>query len=288
MYDHTVEAYPKILYGPENANVHYYGGTPYYNLNQNASEYYKGHENILAFYATHDWDITPKWNVYYGVRFEYQRLEGKNAAVRNADGKYIGRFANYHLGGTAVPNTDSQGNVYYTLGDAGAAGGVKIAPTPFSYNWLNMAFTAAVTYKVTGQFGFTGDFTYNTQRPNMMNFAPAEMPKVDKITIPLGRAGIYYNTDRISLTSLFSYIGKTNNNSTLNLINPNNSDEIKASALSYDIKTIGWTTDAVIKPFKGFDFHFFSHTRYRNTRSMRQALHSATERSPASTPRGIS
>ena len=51
---------------------------------------------------------------------------------------------------------------------------------------------------MTKQFGFTADFTYNTQRPNMSNFAPAEMPNVDKITIPLGRAGIYFNNDWIS------------------------------------------------------------------------------------------
>ena len=29
-----------------------------------------------------------------------------------------------------------------------------------------------------------------------------------------------------------------------------------SAPLSYDIQTIGWTTDAVIKPFKGFNFHF--------------------------------
>ena len=155
----------------------------------------------------------------------------------DAEGNPVGRFAGYHIG-------------------AVAADGTKIAPRYFSYNWLNMAFTAAATYKMTKQFGFTADFTYNTQRPNMSNFAPAEMPNVDKITIPLGRAGIYFNNDWISLTSLFSYIAKTNNNSTLNLINPNNDKDIKAAALSYDIETIGWTTDAVVKPFKGFDFHF--------------------------------
>ena len=60
----------------------------------------------------------------------------------------------------------------------------------------------------------------------------------------------------MSLTSLFSYIAKSNNNSTLNLINPNNASDIKASALTYDIKTLGWTTDAVVKPFRGFEFHF--------------------------------
>ena len=206
MYDHTVSAYPEILYGPASSTNHYYGETPYYNLNQNASEYYKGHENKLALYATHDWDICDKWNVYYGARLEYQHLSGSNLAVYNDEGKPVGRFANYHIG-------------------ALAADGTVIAPRAYSYDWLNMAFTAAATYKMTKQFGFTADFTYNTQRPNLSN-------------------------------SLFSYIGKTNNNSTLNLINPNNSADIKASALSYDIETIGWTTDAVIKPFKGFAFHF--------------------------------
>lgn len=237
MYDQTVGEYPSLLYSANNADIHHYGNTPYYNLNQNASEYYKGHENKLALYATHDWDISRKWNVLYGARLEYQRLSGENLAVENAEGKAVGRFANYHIG-------------------AVAADGTLIAPRPFAYDWLNMAFTAAGTYKITRQFGLTADFTYNSQRPNLSNFAPAEMPNTDRITIPLGRGGIYYNNSWISLTSLFTYIAKTNNNSTLNLINPNNPSDIKAAPLSYDIQTIGWTTDAVVKPFKGFDLHF--------------------------------
>lgn len=236
MYDHTVEAMPRMLYGTPNDKTHYYGDTPYYNFNQNASEYYKGKENKLALYATHDWDITPKWHTYYGARLEWQHVEGQNAAVRNADGNYVGRFAGYHLGATAPDGT-------------------VIAPTPFKYDWLNMAFTAALTYKVNKNFGLTADFTYNTQRPKMNDFSPAEMPNTGRISIPLGRAGIYYNNKWVSLTSLVSYIGKTNNNSTLNLINPNDSHDVKASALTYDIQTIGWTTDAVLKPFKGFDLH---------------------------------
>ena len=167
---------------------------------------------------------------------EWQHVEGQNAAVRNADGNYVGRFAGYHLGATAPDGT-------------------VIAPTPFKYDWLNMAFTAALTYKVNKNFGLTADFTYNTQRPKMNDFSPAEMPNTGRISIPLGRAGIYYNNKWVSLTSLVSYIGKTNNNSTLNLINPNDSHDVKASALTYDIQTIGWTTDAVLKPFKGFDLH---------------------------------
>ena len=206
----------------------------FYDFNRNASEYYKGHENKLALYFTHDWDISPKWNVYYGARVEWQRLKGENAAVRNAAGEYVGRFADYYLG-TSAPD------------------GTRIAPTAMSYDWLNYDFSAALTYKVTRAFGLTGDFTYIVQHPTISTFAPATMPNTDKISVPLARAGVYYNNRWLSLTSLFSYISKTNNNSTLNL---QHNGEIKAAPLTYDIQTWGWTTDVVAHPFRGFDFHF--------------------------------
>ena len=206
----------------------------FYDFNKNASEYYKGHENKLALYATHDWDISPKVNVYYGMRLEWQSLKGENAAVKNANGEFVGRFANYHLGAVAPDGT-------------------VITPNKLSYDWFNYDFTVAATYKLNKHFGFTGDFTYIVQHPKFEAFSPATLPNTDKISVPLGRAGIYYNNSWISLTSLFSYISKTNNNSTLNL---QHGSEIMAAPLTYDVQTLGWTTDAVIRPFKGFNFHF--------------------------------
>lgn len=245
MYDQSVPmdgSYPVRLYNADYATYTdrtYAGNGYYYDFNKNASEYYKGHENKIALYFTHDWDITDKFNLYYGARLEYQALRGENAAVKNANGEYVGRFANYYLGATA-------------------SDGTKIAATPMSYDWLNYALTAAATYKLTKAFGFTGDFTYITQHPKIENFAPATLPNTDKISVPLGRAGIYYNNEWLSLTSLFSYISKTNNNSTLNLQHKTaaGQTEIMAAPLTYDIKTLGWTTDVVTHPFKGFDFHF--------------------------------
>lgn len=245
MYDQSVPmdgSYPVRLYNADYATYSgrtYAGSGCYYDFNKNASEYYKGHENKLALYFTHDWDITDKLNLYYGALLEYQALRGENAAVTNANGEYVGRFANYYLGATAPDGT-------------------KIAPTSMSYDWLNYALTAAVTYKLTKEFGFTGDFTYITQHPKIENFAPATLPNTDKISVPLGRAGIYYNNEWLSLTSLFSYISKTNNNSTLNLQHKTaaGQTEIMAAPLNYDIKTLGWTTDVVARPFKGFDLHF--------------------------------
>ena len=258
MYDQSVPtdgSYPVRLWNPAFANAtarSYAGNGYYYDFNKNASEYYKGHENKLAVYFTHDWDITDRLNLYYGARFEYQALRGNNAAVKNANGDYVGRFANYYLGATAVPVYDVDGNQ-----TGYAAGAVSIEPTPMSYDWFNYALSAAATYKLTNKFGFTGDFTYITQHPRIENFAPATLPNTDKISVPLGRAGIYFNNEWLSLTSLFSYISKTNNNSTLNLQHAvNGVNEILAAPLNYDIKTLGWTTDVVATPFKGFDLHF--------------------------------
>ena len=245
MYDQSVPTdggYPVRLYNADYqtyADRTYGENGYYYDFNKNASEYYKGHENKLAVYFTHDWNITDKFNLYYGARLEYQALRGDNAAGLNADGNYVGRFSNYYLGATAPDGT-------------------KIAPTPFSYDWLNYALTASATYKLNKEFGFTGDFTYITQHPKLENFAPATLPNTDKISVPLGRAGIYFNNSWLSLTSLFSYISKTNNNSTLNLQHKTaaGQTEIMAAPLTYDIQTLGWTTDVVAHPFKGFDLHF--------------------------------
>lgn len=206
----------------------------FYDFNKNASEYYKGHENKLALYLTHDWDITKKLNIYYGARIEWQSLNGENAAVKNSEGNFVGRFADYYLGAIAPDGT-------------------KIAPAKLKYNWVNYDLSVAATYKLSENFGFTGDFTYIVQHPRFESFAPATMPNTDKISVPLGRAGIYYNNSWLSLTSMFSYISKTNNNSTLNL---QHGSEIKAAPLTFDIQTWGWTTDAVMHPLKGFDFHF--------------------------------
>ena len=236
MYDQSVPSDGSYAVRLWDANQR---STIFYDYNKNASEYYVGHENKFAVYATHDWDILPVLNLYYGARLEWQTLSGRNAAVKNSAGDYVGRFTNYYIGATAPDGT-------------------RISPTRIDYHWFNYDLTAAVTYKLTKEFGFTGDFTYLVQHPKFEAFAPATLPNTDKISVPLGRAGIYFNNSWLSLTSLFSYISKTNNNSTLNLQHKlaSGQNEIMAAPLTYDIKTIGWTTDVVAHPLKGLDVHF--------------------------------
>lgn len=83
MYDQSVPADGSFALRVWDANQR---NSYFYDLNKNASEYYKGSENKLALYFTHDWDVTNKLNLYYGARLEWQKLKGENAAVKNAQG----------------------------------------------------------------------------------------------------------------------------------------------------------------------------------------------------------
>ena len=83
MYDQSVPADGSFALRVWDAN---WRNSYFYDLNKNASEYYKGSENKLALYFTHDWDVTNKLNLYYGARLEWQKLKGENAAVKNAQG----------------------------------------------------------------------------------------------------------------------------------------------------------------------------------------------------------
>lgn len=73
----------------------------------------------------------------------------------------------------------------------------------------------------------------------------------------LARFGVYYNNDWINVVSTLSYIRKTNYKARSQFTaNINGMDETQTSAINYDIATMGWTTDMVLTPFKGFQLHY--------------------------------
>ncbi|TWP24721.1 TonB-dependent receptor [Apibacter muscae] len=205
----------------------------YYDYNRNASEYYKGFENRLALYGTDNWAISDRFNLYYGLRLEYYKLKGKNLPYE--------RYTGFHLGDTHTYGPDQT---------------ETIQEQSFDFNWLNTVATVTANYVLMPHFGLTGEFTYNTQRPHIDNFAGFSNPSTKQIKVPMARVGIYLNNDWIQLTSMFTWIQKTNNYTRLNLINPANESEIVAKSLNFDIETLAWTTDLVTYPFKNFDLHF--------------------------------
>lgn len=226
----TANNYPTILYG--NYYNPFTGATSRsqtYDFNELSPEYTKGNENKLALYVTDTWQVTPKFKLLYGGRLEYYRM--------SADQISLGRYNGFYIGGTN-------------------AGGVTVEPAKVTKDKLNYAATIQGQYALTDKFGFLADATVATRFPRISDYAgtgPTE-EQYNRVTIPLIRGGVYFKNNWIDLTSMITYISKSNNIDQQNLTNPGTS-ESKTVLLIYDIHTLGWTTSAEIDPFKGFHLH---------------------------------
>lgn len=221
----TVKEYPDILTfkGSDGTMQKFYG------FNELSPEYTVGYENKLALYLTDNWQINPKLNFYFGGRLEYYRMSANQISHPRYSGFYIGDVA---------------------------ADGTTIAPALVVKDKLNYAATAQLTYNITKQFGLTADGTVATRFPRINEYAgtgPTE-EQYNRVTIPLVRGGFFYKNNWLDLTSMVTYIAKTNNIDQQNLTKPGTT-EGKTVLLIYDIQTLGWTTSAELDPFKGFHLH---------------------------------
>lgn len=228
-FDQTVCAYPRILsrqYTDSKGNVI---SDRFYGYNSGGAEYYEGYENKLAVYFTDEWQPNSKLNINYGARGEYYKVKGKNLPYQ--------RFDNFHIGATNGKET--------------------VEPKDFGGDYFNYAFMAKLSYNISKPLGVNADATYATKRPAIADYAGYENPSDKMVSIPLVRAGLFYKNSWIDITSMFTYIQKTNNYKRLNISNPKpGSTEIQAAAFNYDIQTLGWTTNMELDPFKGFHLHF--------------------------------
>lgn len=239
----TVEAYPRTLsqmYVNPLDPTQTARRTETFGYNELSPEYTKGSENKLAVYFTDEWKVTPKFKVFYGGRLEYYRM--------SADQISQSRFKGFHIGNFNTYTTDENGQIVATEHN--------IEPQKVTKNKLNYAATLQLTYNVTSQFGLTADATIATRFPRISEYAgtgPTE-EQYKRVTIPLIRGGIFYKNDWIDLSSMVTYISKSNNIDQQNLTKPGTS-EGKTVLLIYNIQTLGWTTSAEINPFKNFHMH---------------------------------
>ena len=228
----TATETPEILTRTEGT-----GSTKYRGFNELSPEYTKGYENKLALYFTDNWQVSPKFRLLYGGRLEYYRM--------SADQIPFARYAGFHIGDTHT-YTDSEGNTQT----------VTIAPHRVVKDKLNYAATVQATYNLTRQFGLTADATVATRFPKISDYAgtgPTEA-QYKRVSIPLLRGGVFFKNDWIDVTSMITYISKTNNIDQQNVTKPGTTQS-KTTLLIYNIQTLGWTTSAEIDPFKGFHLH---------------------------------
>lgn len=185
------------------------------------NEYHNGSENKTALFITDKWDASSVLTLNMGARFEYQNLSG-----------------NY------INQNDVVKNIPY----------LSNTKTKINHNWLNKAFMLSAIYKMTSKFGLLGDLSYNEQAGHLENYSAGNDPNLKKSKIPSAGFGLFYNHSLFNIVSKATYIKKDEYRSTVNFSSPTGND-VSREAVAYDIETIGWTTDIVANPFKGFNLH---------------------------------
>lgn len=218
---HTVEKDPVSLYKD---------GQISWNFNA-TSEYDYGKERKHALFATHEWAPSPAFKLYYGVRLELFYMS-VNAAFANHGNPANNRHAGFTLKdpGVTIDN-------YHAL---------KVNPSA----------TVNTVYRFTRHAGLAADYLFVRQNMRLEHFShgfPASLAPQD---VHLGRFGLTYDLPWLNLTSMVSYIYKTNNKSQTRFFKTVNSvNEVQTRLMIHDIATLGWTTDAVVKPTSRFNIH---------------------------------
>ncbi len=253
-YDQTVENNPSYLISTANPPAALDGSnagianSPYYLMNV-AGGYVKGDENRTALYATDDWQILDRFKLNYGFRIERYSVSGQNIATDSYPGFYLG-----------APSSPIPGETNL------------VQLQDFSKDWILPSASIALTYNFTRSFGLLADYSYASVGHNLQTWlgaGPSQQPAEDQIkatTVNYGRAGIFFNNSFVELVSALTFLNKPNNSSALtSKYTPlegdpgyGNADYDNANVSllqNYDIQTLGWTTDAMIHPFKGFDLH---------------------------------
>lgn len=196
-----------------------------------AMQYYNGTDNKMALVGTEKWTPNNRLSLNFGTRIEWQSVNGD----------------------------------WYTAADRKAAGTDWVSgnTTEVKKDWWNVSATASGMYKITNTFGVLADAYYIQQAGKLSSYAGADDPNIAKCEIPGYSAGVYFNHPMVSLVSKFTKIKRTNfkNNSTFNATWTDKDypgEKFSATTKqtsSYDVNTMGWTTDVLFTPFKGFNLH---------------------------------
>lgn len=208
-----------------------YNGVEYANLN-GSTEYDKGFENKLAAYVNDTWRISRNFRMGYGARVE----------LFNLGVDYIGdkRFGDFHIGANY---TDAEGNKK------------TVGVSHHTNTGLNYAVSVSPTYNITHNFGLTGEINFLRQYRHLEAYSDTSLPCYNNRPFILGRAGIFFNSSFVNLVSAFTYARRTNDYSRLTVMSENPNEDPVMVGASSGIETMGWTTDAMFTPFKGFTFH---------------------------------
>lgn len=231
----TTAYYHEVAANPRKLLIN--GATsPYSNFN-NGSEYDKGFENKLAAYVFDKWEPTHSFRLSYGARFEWSSVDVDDIA--NPRATWTGADGTQHY--FQIGGTDKDGKT--------------ITQVNHKQNGLNFAFAVAPKWNITDNFGLTAEGNFLRQFRHLEAYSGRTAPMFKSRDSFVGQAGVFYNSSWVNLVSALTYATRNNNVNNLYVTNPDNPTQTEMVANSFTIKTLGWTTDAMLNLFKGFQLH---------------------------------
>ena len=242
-FAYEVKADPKALL---------YNGDLFYVHNKGA-QYYEGRESRFAFFARDNWTIAPSFVLRTGLRLEYDAIRGTSANNINGSENNT-RIAGWNLTSPGVKTTS-----------------MKVD----NFNW---AASLVGLWRVSNPVTLELDAIGTQQHSEMWQYGEAQLPSKLPIRTFIFRGGVNYKRSWIDLQSLITYIRKENNYYSSLWSHELTKDaggfpagyvETLFVPSTYSMDALGWTTDIVLTPFKGFSFHgllILRAPRYRNYR----------------------
>lgn len=227
-----------------------YQGEMYY-VNNTSAQYVDGSQSRLALYVQDKWKLTPRLDLHMGLRAEYSGIRGEGA---------------HNLNGN-TNNTRTNGWSLKTPG---------VTITPFSKDMLNGAASLVGYYKLNPNWGLELNAIATLKHSELWQYREADLPSEKAQPNYLLRGGFNFKNSWIDMQSLLTYL--LQGNSYLSSMwthelthaaggYPAGYNETVYMGSLYDMEVLGWTTDMVLTPFKGFSFHglfTFRSPKYRN------------------------
>lgn len=224
---HEVKSDPKQLY---------FNGKDFYNYNT-AGEYYSGYEHKIATYAKDEWKMTKDVDLAAFVRVEYLNIHGESANNINGDTSN-NRYPGFNL---------TKGKI-----------------TTFKENYLNGSVGLDLNIHISGGLSFKAQGIFNSVHNTIFDYGGFYDPNTNPTDTKFAQGGLAYKNEWINLVSQLVYINQSNYNTrsvfqhalTKEVAGyPAGFIESVTMPLTYNIESLGWTTDAMITPFKGFNLH---------------------------------
>ncbi len=218
-YDHEVKANPLRLRFNDNQ---------FFNFNA-SGQFAKGLENKAGVFLFDTWKVHPYVKLSYGGRLEYFNL--------SVDYSQDTRFSGFYLGG---PTKDGNGTVGLTRD---------------YLRGLNYSVSFLPTINFTKDFGFDGEINYITMYRHIQGFYGANPPLSKTRPHTLGRAGLFYNHKLFNVVTSFTYSFRKGDSGRITVPSENPNESSVMVPYHQAIRTMGWKTDLMLTPFKGFSLN---------------------------------